>query len=203
MKSKYFLLLLITFNLLSCKVKRTDHPLYLERKQIIQTSDLQKLQESNIIGYVSFINNEGNNVKLTDNDDNYQESVKISENPFGITYKYDKNSLALRSETMMFYDNPVGFIKEYDQQGNIVNQINNDDGWDFSVTNLIDKMNNDFHINLMKVALKLSVTRNADVSANVFEYHIFYPLNSTTFRYFKINGKNGAVISDYIGKYIE
>jgi hypothetical protein len=191
-------------SLLSCRsVQLSKNNLNKKKQGVVMAQfDKQKFDEIKVNNIAVFNLDDGTQVQLIDNGDTYYEVKSKINDPYRSSLTFYKN-LILKGGGTFFYNNPVGVFTEYDEQGNILNQINYDSMYGFTIQNLIDKMNLSYQINLMIPVKNLSVHRFIDSNTNSPYYQIIYPINDQSFRRFKIDGNSGNVISDTIGNYID
>ncbi|WP_428231614.1 hypothetical protein [Flavobacterium sp.] len=97
------------------------------------------------------INAQGDNVEiyLIEHNDCYQESIIYLNTPIKKRYKYDKKTLNLTKEIESFYDCVIGFQREYNEQQELIKEINHDKPYPFSWQDLVQKMKHEYGINLM------------------------------------------------------
>lgn len=194
------------FMMFSITICNAQNPVnHLKTNKIVKkmnSSDLDKLLQSDIPGYVLFDNGPDSTSEITDGGDTYQEIIRTTNSPYATSDTYFKTSLNLKSEVQTFYDNPIGTYKEYDDQGNIIDQIDCESSYPFSFDGLIQKLSNDYNINLLNPLSGESVTRDID-DDNVAKYFITYPTVGNSYRLLIIDGTTGAVISDTTGSFEE
>ena len=120
--------------------------------------------------------------------------------PYKNTKVYYKDNLTLKEEGNSFYMIPVGISKKYDKKGKIVEEKNLDEinGRIFSVEQLIDKMKKKFDINLTDVS-KIGASIRYDPRYGYNYVILVRNYEKPGFhREFKVDVKNGEVLSDMI-----
>lgn len=169
----------------------------------MKLSYLQKLKDSKIKGYVVIHNNDGSDVELLEYSDYYQEVTSNLSSAFGVCNTYFKNRQLL-SNTKLFYNEPIGLYKEYNKLGAVVDSINSEKGYNFSINELIKKIKSDYKIDLsIKDERHQSVSRDSLPKTHEPVYVIGFDINPRTVRTITISGKTGGIISDTISDYEE
>lgn len=140
-------------------------------------------------------------VEMADLNDVYSKNTRTINSPYINKKTYYKDNYQLKAEVNYFYMFPIGIGKKYDSEGNVIETKNWDVKYPFSVDQLIDKMKNDFDIDLIKTS-NIGVARYFD--NNIYIYSVIIPYQGYTneVREIKLNGSNGDVISDRI-KYLQ
>ncbi|MCV9930808.1 hypothetical protein OIU80_00805 [Flavobacterium sp. LS1R47] len=97
------------------------------------------------------INDEGATIEtyLIENKDSYQETIVYLNTPIKKRYMYDKYTLNIIKEISSFYDCIIGFRREYNEDGVLIVEIDNDAPYKFSWQNLVKKMKTEYDIDLM------------------------------------------------------
>lgn len=139
-------------------------------------------------------------VEITELEDSFTQNTRVINSPFQNRKVYFKTNLSLKTESNYFYMVPIGISKKYDENGNIIEQKN----WDelekrnFSIQQLIDKMSNDFNIDLSDES-KCGLRTAYDPRFGYY-YEIMirnYDLQNK-YRKIHINTTTGEIISDNI-----
>ncbi|UFH35080.1 hypothetical protein [Flavobacterium acetivorans] len=103
-----------------------------------------------------------------------------------------------------FYDFSFGFFRRYNGKGELIEEINRDENYPFSVYDLIEKIKVTHQIDLNNTSEKSYVTRNFDKSRNI--YMIVYEkdknkiLQNGQSKYITVNGQTGEIVSEGITK---
>jgi hypothetical protein len=204
-KSYNIFVFISCINLLCCKgLKPSKHVLLKTKQTTMEQFDIQKFEQYKINNSATYNLEDGSIVQLTDLGESYREERKILNSPFSTGFIFYKNAtLTLKGGGTFFYNNPTGIFNEYDESGNLVNQINYDGLYNFTIQNLIDLLNDNYQIDLTVPVKNLIVKRYIESNTNTPEYHIMYPIDDQSFRNLKINGNTGEIILDAIGHYIE
>lgn len=113
-------------------------------------------------------NPDGNSTEtyVKENKDSYQETITYLNSPIKKRYMYDKKTLKITKEIKSFYDCIIGFRKEYNENGDLIKVIDNDQPFLFTWQDLVIKMKTEFDIDLMDTNLMYknntsSVSRNS------------------------------------------
>jgi hypothetical protein len=121
-------------------------------------------------------------------------------------YYISTNKNQLSAEIKYFNGMPIGICKEYDEDGNVIKETDFDENYYFSIQQLIEKMENDFGIDL--ITPKNSNNQNEKLQIvygvgrdNSSHSYIVQISNGMHYRRIIIDGKNGEVISDKTGNY--
>lgn len=139
---------------------------------------------------------------LIENNDSYQETITNLNTPIKKRCMYDKNTLNIVKEVVSFYDCIIGFRKEYNKEGVLITEINNDAPYKFSWQDLVQKMKTEYDINLMD---KLDQIKNnnsvSSVSRNpqIMQYNIRIPCDFVPHgiaeERFEIDATTGEIIT--------
>ncbi len=134
----------------------------------------------------------------SERDDIYRVTSKIKNSPFVNNKVFYKNSMSLKAEGNSFYMIPIGISIEYDETGNVIEEKNWDEfeGRTFSIQQLINKMNNDFNIDLTDVN---RCGLNTEFDPRYGYYYVVMIRNFDSHgrpREIHINVKTGEVMSD-------
>ena len=184
--------------LMSCKAQ--------EKNRLINTK-LENIEKFNIKEFKNYklklneIYKEKRNdsvVEIAEFNDSFIKYIRKVNSPFQNRKTYYKTSLSLKAESNYFYMIPVGISKKNDENGNLIEQKN----WDeierraFSIQQLINKMDNDFNIDLTDVN-RCGLSTEFDP-----RYGYYYVVMIRNFdshgrpREIHINVKTGEVMSD-------
>ncbi|MDA6070056.1 hypothetical protein NJT12_10545 [Flavobacterium sp. AC] len=110
---------------------------------------------------------------LTEHKDSYQQTIIYLNTPIKQRFMYHKKTLTLIKEIESFYDCIIGFQREYDDEQELIKEINNDEPYKFSWQDLVNKMKNEYQIDLMDE--KEQIKNNTQVT--------FLSRNSQTMKY--------------------
>ncbi|TFF33978.1 hypothetical protein [Mucilaginibacter psychrotolerans] len=167
----------------------------------MQSSYITKLQESKVENFVEFSEN-GLEIQLVENSD-YMETVRDPGSPYSSYKTYYKSNLQLKSEVVEFYNNPIGIQKFYDESGNILSQLNINSEYLFTPTNLIDKLQSDYNINLNLVVKRQFVLMYKDDSNDEPRYRLIIPKGGNSYQKLIISGLTGQIITSQIEHFEE
>lgn len=136
-------------------------------------------------------------IEVAEYADRFIKNTRGVNSPIENRKVYDKKNYSLIAEVNYFHKFPVGISRKYDSEGQIIEEKNQDEKYDFSVDELINKMKNEFNIDLRKFD-DVGVDRRYEEPDYI--YVIILPSNKliNSVREIKINGANGNLISDSI-----
>jgi hypothetical protein len=89
--------------------------------------------------------------------------------PFRISKRYYEKTKLLAIEQTKFYDMPVGFRREYDENGNLIKETNYDEHFHFGIHQLAKKMKDEYDIDIMNSRKVLRIERVNVAENNSFE----------------------------------
>ncbi len=93
----------------------------------------------------------GDSIEITLEDFNakkYLEYIIYINLPIKKYYEYNKKTLNMIFESETFYDCAIGFRREYDDNGALIKEIDNDAPFKFTWQDLVEKMRQDYAIEL-------------------------------------------------------
>ncbi|UFH35063.1 hypothetical protein [Flavobacterium acetivorans] len=135
--------------------------------------------------------------KLEDQGKIYREIKNKIGEKLATVNVYDKDKLVLIGEGSFMFNCPVGIHKDYDLEGNIIQEKNFDKDFPFTFINLKQKLLNDFNINIDNPKLDLRIDRSSTPSENKSKYEILlYNELRSQYKYIVIDGMNGHTIKD-------
>ncbi|KFF15631.1 hypothetical protein [Flavobacterium hydatis] len=141
--------------------------------------------------------------RMMETDDGFYKYSNALNSPYEIRKVYYKKTFNLKIETTYFYSIPIGTYKVYDEDGNVTIEKNLD-VYNFSIPELINKMKNDFNIDLLNTYGKgvlIGGENNKSVYLIIILIDAKAPKRGS--REIKIDAMNGELISDKILKYEE
>lgn len=197
MKTK--ILTIIFISLIGCNQSKN------EIKQIKKITVMKKI-DSTYLKKIKEFNTQNEKLQLTQNDTiielkdqgkTYFESKRKKDESFSNYTIYDKkNSMMIKSGTH-FYNCPVGIYKKYNEKGELIEEINRDENFTFSIYSLIEKIKKTYDINLNDGKQSRSINRGIDDQTGKLIYKIKYDINAIdgNFKYLIIDAKNGEIIS--------
>ncbi|MFB9079047.1 hypothetical protein ACFFLS_09885 [Flavobacterium procerum] len=139
-------------------------------------------------------------VRLYAEDNFYKKELSFDNYAFKSVLVYSKTTNMLVSDFFYFYGMPIGIWKTYDENGNLVNEKNNDEGFDFAVKDLIGMFKKELQIDLINDDnyKSLVVNRFSDTTFYVLK-NCHYLIEIATvegIRTIKVDGNDGAVLND-------
>lgn len=135
--------------------------------------------------------------KLEDQGKIYREIKNKIGEKLAIVNVYDKNKLVLIGEGSFMFNCPVGIHRDYDLEGNIIQEKNFDKDFPFTFINLKQKLLNEFNINIDNPKLDLRIDRSSTPSEKKSKYEILlYNELRSKYRYILIDGVTGKTIKD-------
>lgn len=140
-------------------------------------------------------------VHIIEYPDSFLKSVKKNDN-YRSDYIYDKKTGLITKDKFYFLDAPVGIHNDYDKDGNIIKSLNVDEGYIFTIQQLIDKMLNEYNIDLNEKNNSIRFYKLL-TEDNLPRYYLYYLLNDKygSKRLFIIDGITGDIISDKVGMF--
>ena|ERR1700744_1722312 len=199
MRKGLLITILILISTVYCK---SQQPIKSDVKFKLEASHIDSLNKYRSLGRVTF-NIADTIVEITEAKDYYVERKTIRGSAFSTGYRYYKGSLSLKSSVTLFYNTPVGIFKEYDKDGIMINQIDNDEPYKFTIKNLIDKMATTYQVDLLSPMKNADVRRYIEDVTNTPKYEIRIPFDGQFFQYIVLNGDSGETIIDKMGHYEE
>ena len=116
---------------------------------------------------------------------------------FKLIEVYNSKTLNLISEIKLFFSIPL-IYREYDLNGNIINEINYDKNFKLSINDIVAIAKAKFKVDITKNITRLNVTRGGENSKLNQCYTLFLPIDERKSRYIIINDSTGKVIDDRI-----
>ena len=137
----------------------------------------------------------------TESENIFQERIGESNSPIRLSKQFDKQSLSLVSEGKFFRDFPIGVHKKFNEQGEVVGEIDHDDLFNISLEQVQAIILQLSGKDIMDVNEKINVSRSEQPHPL---YSIRIAVNDSwegNTRVIKINGVNGVVEMDQIIPY--
>lgn len=167
-----------------------------QNKVSMEKFDIEKLKEHNEILNERIINDKSNIIKLGVTGEGYYEFKYSENNPYAEKKSYYK-SLNLKSEGSLFYEIPVGKYRIYSETGDLISEKNYDLQRDFSVNDLIKKMQIEFSTDLLSDinnnGVSLTITPDHKTSYQVVLKNYY---SQNIHRLISIDAHDGKVIKD-------
>lgn len=144
------------------------------RKFDLEAFEKHKKDNNNYCRYITK-NTNGDSIEifLIEHKDSYQETIIYLNTPIKQRFMYYKKTLTLIKEIESFYDCIIGFQREYNEEQELIKEINNDAPYKFSWQDLVSKMKTEYEIDLIDE--KEQIKNNIQVA--------FLSRNSKTMKY--------------------
>jgi hypothetical protein len=189
-KDKATFIILIFIVITSCnllKANKTKH---------IANFNITDFNTNSINGQRNFINHNGDYVQQftsTSEASNFVERRRFKNSSYGIYSEFANDGHLLR-EGNTFYDYFIGTHHFFDKSGNVIKTENLDQGFQFSIAQLIQKFKTDYHLDLSTRQNEILVVRQFDPPTyKVYVREKNYLMNR---RVIIIDGNDGGVNLD-------
>lgn len=150
------------------------------------------------IGECEFIENDSI-YKWEEQEKVFYEEVKNINGKFKRVSNYNKETLLISSGATFFYRIPIGITRLYNQKGQLIKEINNDENYPFSIFELIIKLRATHNINLDGGQQVGGVDRYFEKSFNRYIYSINYKnAIDNQLKYIVVDAKNGKILKEGI-----
>lgn len=199
------IIIITIFCLLSCTDKKTIH----SEKLNVKTSekfDLKRFNDNKKDSTYEYLLKD-TIIKLYEEKNQYKKELITANQSFKSTFIYNKTTKLLVNQFCSFYGMPIGVWKSYDENGNLTSTKNYDEGFDFTVKNLIAMLKKELQIDL------INDNNYQSLVINKSSYKRFYFINSDCYliqisttsgtRTIKIDGKTGEILHDETSFIIE
>lgn len=176
---------------ISCNNKTID----VEKLDTITTEafDLKRFNDNQKDSVYEYVVND-TIIKLSEESDCYKKEL-IVDNSFVQTFIYDKTTKSLISKSSTFLGMPIDIWTTYNENGTLTYWKNYDEGFDFTVNDLIVMLKKDLQIDLMdNQYVSLWIERNSE--KRFYFIDSYYYLIQIENRTIKVDGKTGAIIAD-------
>nr|WP_294781830.1 hypothetical protein [uncultured Flavobacterium sp.] len=163
---------------------------------------IKKINKTNIKNKKIQIIENDSIIELWDNGSNYLESKKKTNEMICNKFAYNKQNNLLIESATYFHDIPIGILKKYDDKGRLIEQINKDKNYTFSIYDLIKKIKSTHQIDLNNDKEQNRVDRDFDKSIKKYIYVITYEKDKNKAfqngkaKYISIDGQTGKVLSE-------
>lgn len=166
------ILIIIVLNFYSCNAqvsKENKNNLKMEK------FNTKRFQENKINGEFEFSLSDGSHVRQMEDDSSgdYTEEISNSKDAFSKIRLYFISNGNIKTVGEKFYNFPIGVWHYYDENGKIINQINWESGYKFTLTDLAKKMKS-MEVDILQKHDGVDVTRSTTGSPL---YTVFYPVN--------------------------
>ena len=192
------IIVLMIFCILSCNDKKTIYPEKLDTKNSAKF-DLKKFNENKIDSTYEYVLKD-TIIRLYEEKDFYKKELIANNHSFNHVFGYNKTTNSLVNEFCYFFRMPIGVWKSYNEKGSLINWKNYDEGFDFTIKELIVKLKKDFQIDL------INDTNYQLLTIDRFSYKRLYFITSYCYlleiasmdgtRIIKIDGETGEILSD-------
>ena len=176
------------------------HSFNFDRTEINRKFDIATFNQYNSMGKYEFIDLNGEEVRQWVEEFSYIEHCSYPNSPYGLTCVYN-NEGDIRSSEKTFY----GVLCEmsvYYRNGSIDFKKNNDIPYKFSIHELIEKMEQEYQINLLDVANNNVTRYEENKYINIPLYEVYTIVNNNELspyrKFYLINGNSGETL--YITK---
>lgn len=209
MKTKIVLSLICVF-LITC------NGLKKEEVKSVNNSVATKKINSNYIKKINEINIKDKKIQIIENDsiielwdygDTYVESRRKRNEMICKKFAYNKQNNLLIESVTHFHDIPIGVLRKYDEKSRLIEEINKDKNYTFSIYDLIKKIKSTHQIDLNNDREQNSVDRDFDKSINRYIYIITYEKDKNKAfqngkaKYIIVDGQTGKILSEGITKF--
>lgn len=152
--------------------------------------DQYKNLPTNDMGFYLLRN--GDLVQVIDKTENhgYAERIHKKNSPFGYYKEYNKVN-ALKKTGEFFYMLNINIWKEYNESGKLIEEINYEEFYKFSIKDLIEKIKKDNHVDLEDMAEGGSVSRNGENGNIYYEVNLTSKKDPQKIDYILIDGVTG------------
>jgi hypothetical protein len=186
--------------------KKTDHKIKIMKKldhkiRIMKKLDIKKFEKYKSGNKFEYTENDTvYTLASTGNDNEYCQSIKAINKNFKDIFIYDKSTLNLKREGLIFLKMPIGIHVFYDEKGKVNKQIDFDEGFTFTIDDLILKMKKNFNIDISQELKGLEISRGINQENSIPSYNIFIRLDNilSKNRHIEVDGRTGEIISDKI-----
>jgi len=164
--------------------------------------DIANFEKHQVSGDYVFTLDNGDRVRqYGDKSSGFVEEIEQKSTPYGYHKEFFPNGI-LKKAGPTFYEFGIGIHRSYNEKGKLVDSINIEKHFSFSINQLIKEVDSLYHINLLDKShnnVRLYVILFAD-RPNPF-YFIYIPVETAKdSREIEISGTNGQVLSDKIVK---
>jgi hypothetical protein len=175
----------------------------IENFKKIGLANEQSLQEVDLDDEDAHINEDGDLVIRYEFDDVFQEDLIRANTSIKLSKIFDKNTLRLKSEGEFFHGFAIGVHKTYDENGQIIEEVDNDLPYSFSLDDVRQKILTEFGKDIMDAGQRASVSRSTNPAPH---YVVVIPLTSLltgNSRAITLNGGTGAIEADEVIEYTD
>jgi len=110
-------------------------------------------------------------IRLADEEQYYQENIKVLNTPFEKVYQYSKLTYNVIFEVETFYNCVIGVRKRYNNQGELIKETDFDAGFNFSWLDLVKMLKEKYDIDLMDIKGQIERNKRISVGRSNLEEH--------------------------------
>lgn len=146
-----------------------------------------------------FFKKENDRVQIYFYNEGIQVRIQNIRSPYEVVKGFSNDTKRLLGLGNNFYQFPIGIYKEYDENGKLVKEIDNDKQYDFSLKQVIEKIKKEYESDLEDLTQKATITRRVDPYLNkpIYEVHIRRSkddIEKNAYFYILIDGTTGKVL---------
>ncbi len=157
-------------------------------------SKFQNLREQGLNHYYL---EDSTKLKLEEYASLYQLTLNLPNSHYSYSYQYYKTTLGLKRSGMFFQRNLIGTHKLYDLEGDVIEEIQNDTAFTFTLNELDSALIKDYDIHIMDMDKIIGVSMEDSFKP---VYGIAYSVDNNPFgmwRFIQIDGKTGEILQDF------
>ncbi|MGC4042037.1 MAG: hypothetical protein QM710_14930 [Flavobacterium sp.] len=187
--------------LASCMQKKKENPNIQNEKRTMKKFDIEEFKAKTNLQddgkRYEYVKNDSV-FKLMENKNSfYEESKKVDEKIKSVA-NYDKEDFHIINSAKYFYRIPIGKTLFYNKEGQIINEIDNDADYAFSVYDLINKVKTTHNIDLNTSPQTKGVDRLFDETFNRYIYSVNYQKENEPVKYIIIDAQTGEILKEGI-----
>ena len=155
--------------------------------------DIEKFKKIKLIAGEAFVTEDNNFVTLSENEENFQQDIIKSNSPIQQSKLFYKDTLSLKKEAEFFQGFAIGVHKRYDEKGELIEEIDHDLPFTFSLEDVRQKILSEFGKDIMDAGLRFGISRSTNPAPH---YIVVIPLTNLPkgeSKLLKINGETGEV----------
>jgi len=139
------------------------------------TFDIKKFKRKATDGIYEFYRPDGLKVEQSKRDDYYWVIIRKEGTPIEKRRYYDLSTGVLRLEANLFYSCTTGFTRQYNESGILIEEIDTDAAFKFSLDDVIKLVKRKFGVDMC--LLNDEKSRNKNIYRGDSEYAIFFNTN--------------------------
>lgn len=143
---------ILLLNIISCKSQEKIKNPITKKENKMEYFDKVKFDDNKKNGEYRFTLSDNTEVRQMGpfDDSTYSEEGKKINLPYRYAKTFFSKSLSLKSEGITFLGLPIGIDKFYDENGNLVKEVNHDLPYKFSIDDLREKIKKEFDLDIVK-----------------------------------------------------